>query len=69
MGGTCSKNGGRWLILRWILEIGWGDVDWIGLTQDRDKWRALVNVVKSYLLRHVVNSLSVSLFISLNCFL
>jgi hypothetical protein len=24
-------------------EIGWGDVDWIGLTQDRDKWRALVN--------------------------
>jgi hypothetical protein len=26
-------------------EMGWGDVDWIGLTQDRDKWRALVNVV------------------------
>jgi hypothetical protein len=24
-------------------EIGWGGVDWIGLTQDRDKWRALVN--------------------------
>jgi hypothetical protein len=22
--------------------IGWGDVDWIGLAQDRDKWRALV---------------------------
>jgi hypothetical protein len=28
-----------------LLEIGWGDVDWIGLAQDRDKWRALVNVV------------------------
>jgi hypothetical protein len=28
-----------------ILEIGWGDVDWIGLAQDRDKWRALVNAV------------------------
>jgi hypothetical protein len=28
-----------------ILEIGWGGVDWIGLAQDRDKWRALVNVV------------------------
>jgi hypothetical protein len=26
-------------------EIGWVDVDWIGLTQNRDKWRALVNAV------------------------
>jgi hypothetical protein len=26
-------------------EVGWGDVDWIGLAQDRDKWRALVNAV------------------------
>jgi hypothetical protein len=26
-------------------EIGWGDVDWIGLAQDRDRWRALVNAV------------------------
>jgi hypothetical protein len=30
-----------------LLEIGWGGVDWIGLAQDRDKWRALVNVVMS----------------------
>jgi hypothetical protein len=28
-----------------LLQIGWGGVDWIGLAQDRDKWRALVNVV------------------------
>jgi hypothetical protein len=28
-----------------ILEIGWGDVDWIGLAQDRDRRRALVNAV------------------------
>jgi hypothetical protein len=28
-----------------LLEIAWGGVDWIGLPQDRDKWRALVNVV------------------------
>jgi hypothetical protein len=27
------------------LEIGWGGVAWIGLAQDRDKWRALVNAV------------------------
>jgi hypothetical protein len=28
-----------------LLEIGWGGVDWIGLAQDKDKWRALANVV------------------------
>jgi hypothetical protein len=28
-----------------LIEVGWGDVDWIGLAQDRDKWRALVNAV------------------------
>jgi hypothetical protein len=28
-----------------LLEIGWGAVDWIGLAQDRDKWRAVVNAV------------------------
>jgi hypothetical protein len=26
-------------------EVGWGDVDWIGLAQDRNRWRALVNSV------------------------
>jgi hypothetical protein len=26
-------------------EIGSGDVDWICLAQDSDKWRALVNAV------------------------
>jgi hypothetical protein len=28
-----------------VLEIGWDGVDWIGLAQDSDKWRALVNAV------------------------
>jgi hypothetical protein len=28
-----------------VAEIGWGGVDWIGLTQDRGKWRLLVNTV------------------------
>jgi hypothetical protein len=28
-----------------LLEIGWGGVDWIGLAQDRDKGKALVNAV------------------------
>jgi hypothetical protein len=26
-------------------EVGWGDVDWIGLAQDRNRWRALVNSI------------------------
>jgi hypothetical protein len=26
-------------------EVGWGDVEWIGLAQDRNRWRALVNSV------------------------
>jgi hypothetical protein len=26
-------------------EVGWVDVDWIGLSQDRNRWRALVNSV------------------------
>jgi hypothetical protein len=26
-------------------EIRWGGVDWIGLAQDRDKWRVFVNSV------------------------
>jgi hypothetical protein len=37
----------RWVdIIKWDLgEVGWGDVDWIGLAQDRKRWRALVNSV------------------------
>jgi hypothetical protein len=27
-----------------LREIGWGNLDWIGLAQDRDKCRALINV-------------------------
>jgi hypothetical protein len=26
-------------------EFGCGDVDWIGLAQDKNRWRALVNAV------------------------
>jgi hypothetical protein len=28
-----------------LWEIGFGDVDWIILAQDRDRWRDLVNTV------------------------
>jgi hypothetical protein len=37
---------------RWVdnirIDLGefcWGGVDWIGLAQDREEWRAAVNVV------------------------
>jgi hypothetical protein len=32
-----------------LVEVEWGDVDWIGLDQDRDRWRALVNSVLNLL--------------------
>jgi hypothetical protein len=37
----------RWLdnIGMDLGKVGWGDVDRIGLAQDRNKWRALVNSV------------------------
>jgi hypothetical protein len=28
-----------------VREIGWNDMDWIDLAEDRDQWRALVNTV------------------------
>jgi hypothetical protein len=31
-------------------EVGWCDVDWIGLAKDRNRWRALVNSVLNLLI-------------------
>jgi hypothetical protein len=28
-----------------LREIGWGDMDWTDLVQDRDRWKALVNTL------------------------
>jgi hypothetical protein len=28
-----------------LREIGWDGVDWIDLAQDKDQWRALMNMV------------------------
>jgi hypothetical protein len=35
----------RWVdnIRMYLAEIGWGDMDWIDMAQDRDQWRALTN--------------------------
>jgi hypothetical protein len=44
---TIGRPRGRWVdkIRMDLGEVGWGDVDWIGLAQDRKRWRALVNSV------------------------
>ena len=26
-------------------EVGWGDIDWIELAQDKDRWQVRVNAV------------------------
>ena len=28
-----------------LQEMGWGNIDWIALVPNRDRWRALVNTV------------------------
>jgi hypothetical protein len=33
---------------RWMDNIRWTFVDWIGLAQDRYRWGALVNVVMNF---------------------
>ena len=38
---------GRWVdnIRKDLQEVGFGYMDWIGLAQDRDRWRTLVSAV------------------------
>jgi hypothetical protein len=44
---TTRKTKSWWIsnIMIRLLEIGLGDVDWIGLAQERYSWRALVKTV------------------------
>jgi hypothetical protein len=35
-------------IKTYIQEVGCGSMDWIELTEDRDRWWALVNVVMNH---------------------
>jgi hypothetical protein len=31
-----------------LLKVEWDGLDWIGLAQDKDKWRAPVNAVMNF---------------------
>jgi hypothetical protein len=44
----------RWVdnIKRDLGDVGLGDVDWIGLAQDKNRWRALVNSVLNLMLEN-----------------
>jgi hypothetical protein len=46
-----GRPGRRWVdnIRMDLGEVGSGDMDWIGLAQDRNTWRALVNSVLNLL--------------------
>ena len=35
----------KYSIKMYLQEVGWEDIDWIDLAQDRDRWRVLVNAV------------------------
>jgi hypothetical protein len=35
-------------LVGYLIEIGWDGMDWIDLVQDRDQWRALVNMVMNH---------------------
>jgi hypothetical protein len=44
---TLGRPKHRWVdnIKMDLREVGWDGGDWIDLAQDRDQWRALVNMV------------------------
>jgi hypothetical protein len=40
--------------------MGWSGVDWIAMAQDRDQWRALVNMVLNFGFHKMLGSFSMA---------
>jgi hypothetical protein len=41
-----DQDAGGWTISKWMRDrMGWSEVDWLDMAQDRDQWRALVNTI------------------------
>jgi hypothetical protein len=38
-------------------EIGWGGMDWIELAQDKDQWRAPVNMIMNFRFHEMLGKL------------
>jgi hypothetical protein len=47
---TLGRPRCRWVdnIKKDVVEIEWSSVDWIGLAQGRNRWRALLNAVMTF---------------------
>jgi hypothetical protein len=41
-----------------LVGIGWGHVDWVGLAQGKEKWRALVNAAMNFRVSYKTGKLS-----------
>jgi hypothetical protein len=61
VGKTRKKETIRIITHRWVddikidlVETGWGGMDWVGLIQDRHKWRALVKAVMIVRVRRIL---------------
>ena len=44
------------IILKWTF-VQWGGMDWIYVAQNRDRWRALVNVLVKFLVSNNTGNL------------
>jgi hypothetical protein len=59
---TLGRPRRRWMdnIKMDLGEIGWVDMDWINLGQDRGQWRALVNMIIKFWFHKMLGSCRVA---------